>query len=130
MDPKELERAGLSPEQIQSVLGLMEKEQRDLNQRLERAQNQLADQQKRAAALREIRKFSPRDPEIALNLVDLGRVQMDEGGRLSGLDEQVQALRAQSGFLFQSPSPQGGGYAPQNRPDPTQNFDMNQFLRR
>lgn len=62
--------------------------------------------------------------------MDLGRVQMDEGGRLSGLDEQVQALRAQSGFLFQSPSPQGGGYAPQNRPDPTQNFDMNQFLRR
>ena len=120
MDPKELERAGLSPEQIQSVLGLMEKEQRELSQRLEQAQNQLADQQKRAAAL----------PEIALNLVDLGRVQMDEGGRLSGLDEQVQALRAQSGFLFQSPSPQGGGCAPQNRPDPTQNFDMNQFLRR
>ena len=109
MDPKELERAGLSPEQIQSVLGLMEKEQRELSQRLEQAQNQLADQQKRAAALREIQKFSPRDPEIALNLVDLGRVQMDEGGRLSGLDEQVQALRAQSGFLFQSPSPQGGG---------------------
>lgn len=130
MDLKELEEAGLTPGQIETVLRLSRQERQTDQERITQAEGALENQKKRAAVLREIRKYSPRDAEIACDLVDMSRIQMDENGNPEGLEEQMEALRARGGFLFFQPSDQGGIFAPQGAPVTLNPFDMNEFLRR
>lgn len=72
-------------------------------------------------------EYKPRDPALMLRLLDADKITLETDGRVSGLKEQVDTLKASSGYLFaDSPDPQGG------KPDPAPAggaFDLNAFLR-
>lgn len=68
-----------------------------------------------------------RDAGMFARLLDDSKITMDKDGKLTGLDEQVIALKESSGYLFtDTPADKGGNPGAGNTGD---NFDMNAFLR-
>lgn len=98
----------------------------DLAARLAAAQAQLALRDKRDAVLTALGAYKPRDARLLLRLIDLELISVGDG-KISGLEEQVRALREAAPYLFlDSPDPVGGTAASGLSPA---DFDMNAFLR-
>lgn len=50
-----------------------------------------------------------RNPEMLRRALDLSKVTLQEDGTLSGLSEQLEALKQSDGYLFGDDAPAGGG---------------------
>lgn len=57
-----------------------------------------------------VRKAGARDPEVVFRLLDHSRIREEEDGSLSGLTEQLETLRKESGYLFAREHPPRGGW--------------------
>lgn len=139
MTREELTALGLSDEQAQTVTaefdrlsGLLaaakqtEVENTELAAQVAALQAQIELRDKREAVLTALPEYKPRDAQIILRLIDLDKITLEEG-RISGLAEQLQALKSAAPYLFtDAPDPVGGTAASGLRPD---HFDMNTFLR-
>lgn len=79
--------------------------------------------------LGELAYYKPKDAKMLLKLLDRNKIVFaDDGSITSGLKEQVEPMKENSGFLFSdSPDPNGGNPNPGNGGGGT--FDMNAFLR-
>ncbi|MBQ8159755.1 MAG: phage scaffolding protein [Clostridia bacterium] len=86
--------------------GSIEALQKAVQEGEERMAAMVRDQQIRDA----IRKSGARDSDLIFRLIDLSALQMD-GGKLKGIQEQLDALRKSSPYLFGRDHPQRGGYA-------------------
>ena len=54
-------------------------------------------------------KANARDPKVVERLLDASKIGEDDKGNLTGLDEQVKALKESSGYLFaEDPGSRGG----------------------
>jgi len=103
-----------------------EVENAELTAKLAAMEAELSLRDKRDAVLSELPSFHPRDARILMRLIDLEKIGIGEGG-ITGLQEQVQELKACAPYLFlDSPDPVGGTAA--HGMNPT-HFDMNTFLR-
>lgn len=60
------------------------------------------------------------DTDIVAGRIDKSKLILGEDGKITGLDEQVKALKESKGFLFKQGSP-GGGYQPKGGGDPQRN---------
>ena len=58
-----------------------------------------------------VRKAGARDPEVVFRLLDQGRISVAEDGTVTGLTEQLEALKKESGYLFQREHAPRGGWA-------------------
>ncbi len=85
------------------------------------------------AVRREIEKHHPRDTDIVFRLVDQQKVTRQEDGTYSGIQEQIEALKKDQGYLFgRTYSHKGGfpeGTAPENPLKAGSNLDVNQVIR-
>ena len=77
-------------------------------------------------------KANAKDPAVIERLLDQAQIGEDEKGELTGVEEQLKALRESAGYLFnEEPKPKGGwGGAktqPQGSGDP--NADVNAAIR-
>ncbi|MBP3486518.1 MAG: phage scaffolding protein [Oscillospiraceae bacterium] len=139
MTRDELLALGLTDEQAGAVLaaftGLQaqidaakqtEVENASLTARIAALEEEIQLRDKRDAVLMELPAHQPRDVQIILRLIDLSRIGMEEG-KITGLNEQLHALRAAAPYLFAgAPDPVGGTAASGMHPT---DFDMNTFLR-
>lgn len=59
------------------------------------------------------------DADIVAGLIDKSKIILGEDGKITGLEEQVKALKESKGFLFKQDQP--GGYAPKGGGNPQKN---------
>lgn len=59
------------------------------------------------------------DADIVAGLIDKSKIILGEDGKITGLEEQVKALKESKGFLFKQDQP--GGYAPKGGGNPQRN---------
>ena len=117
MTREELLALGLTEDQAGAVL----EDAKQTEVEIERLNAQLEERDRRDAALALLPQYQPKDAQLVLKLIDLGRIE--EGG----LQEQVQALKKRAPYLFtDEPDPAGGAAASGMNPI---EFDMNAFLR-
>jgi len=117
MTREELLALGLTEDQAGAVL----EDAKQTEVEIERLNAQLEERDRRDAALALLPQYQPKDAQLVLKLIDLGRIE--EGG----LQEQVQALKKRAPYLFtDEPDPAGGTAASGMNPI---EFDMNAFLR-
>lgn len=72
-------------------------------------------------------EYKPRDAAIIMRLLDNDKIVKDDNGNYTGLKEQIDPLKANSGYLFCDAADDRGG-----NPDAGnagEGFDMNAFLR-
>ena len=100
---------------------------KDIKTRLEAAEAKVKAFQRTDAILNAVAAFKPKDPKMLVKLLDDEKITQAEDGTFSGINEQVEALKASSSYLFSdTPDPRGGN------PDSGNGggaFDMNAFLR-
>lgn len=100
---------------------------RDVQARLDAADAKVKAYQRNESILGALGAFKPRDAKMLAKLLDDEKITIADDGTISGLNEQVEALKASSAYLFaDSPDPRGGN------PNPGTGggaFDMNAFLR-
>lgn len=82
----------------------------------------------KANAIRDaLAEYKPRDAAVLARLLDNDKITIESDGKVTGLKEQVEPLKASSGYLFaDTPDPKGGN------PNPAPSgggIDMNAFLR-
>lgn len=82
----------------------------------------------KANAIRDaLAKHNVRDAGMFARLLDDAKITLGDDGSITGLDEQVKALRESSGYLFtDAPADKGGNPDAGNT---GKTFDMNAFLR-
>lgn len=82
----------------------------------------------KANAIRDaLAKHKPRDAAMLARLLDDAKIVHGDDGALQGLDEQVQALKQSSAYLFEDMPDKKGGSADAGSGGGS--FDMNAFLR-
>lgn len=91
---------------------------------------------KRSGKIREaLTKAKARDVAVVEKLLDASKIGEDDKGNLTGLDDQVKALKESSGYLFAEEGGErggwGGGKNPKEAPksEPGNNDAMNNALR-
>ncbi|MBR6029215.1 MAG: phage scaffolding protein [Clostridia bacterium] len=73
---------------------------------------------KRSGKIREaLTKARVRDASVVEKLLDASRIGEDDKGNLTGLDEQVKALKASSGYLFEEEKGGRAGFGGGKNPD-------------
>lgn len=98
-----------------------------LKAQLTQAQEALSSAQKTGKLRAALGEFKPRDAELLLRLIDQSKVTVTETGEMTGLKDQVEALRQTSGYLFaDTPTDKGGAPAGGSGGG---DFNMNDFLR-
>ena len=121
----EAEKAGKTlrklEEQVKALTGTLEERTRDLQaaqeykDQAEKLTAQLADRDKAVERIRKesrisgrLRGIGARNPDVLLRMLDLDQIT-EEQGKLAGLEEQIQALKASDPYLFaDSTAPKGG----------------------
>lgn len=90
---------------------------RQLHEQIDRLTQEVArrdaqiEQVKKSTRVRELlREGGARNPDVLLRMIDLGRVAEDKG-KVTGLEEQLTALRESDPYLFVGPPPRGGADA-------------------
>lgn len=91
---------------------------------------------KRSGKIREaLQKANVRDASVVEKLLDSAKIGEDDKGNLTGLDDQIKALKESSSYLFQEDGGNRGGWGGGNNPDRApeaktgSNEAMNNFLR-
>lgn len=100
---------------------------RELRNALDAANAKIAASQKAGTIRDALAAYKPRDAAMLMRLLDLDRITIDEKGEIAGLKEQVDPLKAASGYLFSDTPDENGGTPPASGGKDT--FDMNAFLR-
>lgn len=99
----------------------------DLKRQLDAAQAKIKASAKANAIRDALAKHKPRDAAMLARLLDDDKIIHGDDGSISGLDEQVEALKQSSSYLFaDAPSDKGGNTGAGGGGE---NFDMNAFLR-
>lgn len=100
---------------------------KDMKTRLEAAEAKVKAFQRSTAIHDGLAQYKPRDAKMLAKLLDDSKINIADDGTISGLAEQVEALKQSSGYLFaDTPSEKGGS------PDSGKGgeaFNMNAFLR-
>ena len=100
---------------------------RDVQARLDAANAKVKSYQRNESILGALGAFKPKDAKMLVKLLDDEKITIADDGTISGLNEQVEALKASSAYLFSdSPDTRGGNPNPGNGGGA---FDMNAFLR-
>ena len=100
---------------------------KDVQARLDAADAKVKAYQRNESILGALGAFKPRDAKMLAKLLDNEKITIADDGTITGLNEQVEALKASSAYLFSdSPDPRGGNPNPGNGGAA---FDMNAFLR-
>ena len=73
------------------------------------------------------KEYKPKDVSLLMRLIDHEKVTINEDGTHTGLKEQVDPLKTDSGYLFSDAPDSSGGNPGSGNPGAT--FDMNAFLR-
>ena len=55
-----------------------------------------------------VRASKPKDLDIVFGLLDRSKISKGDSGKLTGIDEQITALKESKGFLFESDKPDQG----------------------
>lgn len=91
---------------------------------------------KRSGKIREaLVKANVRDASVVEKLLDGGKIGEDDKGNLTGLDDQIKALKESSGYLFAEEPANRGGWSGGKNPkeaskaEPGNNDAMNNALR-
>lgn len=98
----------------------------ELRRQLGEAQARL-DANANANAVRDaLTQYNPKDAAVIMRLLDMDKITLTDGA-LTGLKEQMDPMKENSGFLFtDTPDPNGGNPNPGNGGG---EFNMNAFLR-
>lgn len=100
---------------------------REVQAQLDAANTKVKAYRRTESILDALNVFKPRDAKMLVKLLDDEKIAIADDGTISGLNEQVEALKASSAYLFaDSPDPRGGNPNPGNGGGA---FDMNAFLR-
>lgn len=99
----------------------------DLRRQLDAAQARIKASSKANAIRDALVKHKPRDAAMLMRLLDDEKINHAEDGTLTGLDEQVEALKNSSSYLFDGMADDKGGSAGAGNGGGA--FDMNAFLR-
>lgn len=100
---------------------------KDVQTRLDAANAKVKAYQRSESILGALNAFKPRDAKMLAKLLDDEKITIADDGTISGLNEQVEALKASSAYLFaDTPDPKGGN---PNAGSGGGAFDMNAFLR-
>lgn len=82
----------------------------------------------KANAIRDaLAEYKPRDASMLARLLDTDKITIESDGKVTGLKEQVEPLKANSGYLFADTPDSTGGSPSGGNSGGT--FDMNAFLR-
>lgn len=100
---------------------------KDMKARLDAAEAKVKAFQRSSAIHDGLAQYKPRDAKMLAKLLDDSKITIADDGTISGLQEQVEALKESSAYLFaDTPDPRGGN------PDAGsggKEFNMNAFLR-
>ena len=100
---------------------------KDMKARLDAAEAKVKAFQRSSAIHDGLAQYKPRDAKMLAKLLDDSKITIADDGTISGLQEQVEALKDSSAYLFaDTPDPRGGN------PDAGsggKEFNMNAFLR-
>lgn len=118
---------GLTDEEATAILNEIKSENEQLTTQVNELKQQLSDKEAEITATKESNaKYeadlselktttaiklalsgSAQDVDIAAGLIDRDKLKLAEDGSLTGLDEQIQALKESKGFLFKPEQQQG-----------------------
>ena len=79
--------------------------QRRINEATQQAQNEVRIQY---AGLDALRNANAVDPDLVFTLIDKSKLKFDDSGKLTGIDEQITALKTSKPNLFPDSSNKGG----------------------
>ena len=79
--------------------------QRRINEATQKAQNEVRIQY---AGLDALRNANAVDPDLVFTLIDKSKLKFDDSGKLTGIDEQITALKTSKPNLFPDGSNKGG----------------------
>lgn len=79
--------------------------QRRINEATQQAQNEVRIQY---AGLDALRNANAVDPDLVFTLIDKSKLKFDDSGKLTGIDEQITALKTSKPSLFPDSSNKGG----------------------
>ena len=79
--------------------------QRRINEATQQAQNEVRIQY---AGLDALRNANAVDPDLVFTLIDKSKLKFDDSGKLTGIDEQITALKASKPNLFPDGGTKGG----------------------
>ena len=100
---------------------------KDFKAKLEAADAKIKAFEKSTAVRGVVAKHNPRDTDLVLRLLDDSKIIRAEDGTITGVDEQIKALKENNGYLFtDTPADKGGN---PNAGTSGGTFDMNAFLR-
>lgn len=100
---------------------------KDLKAKLDAADAKIKTMQRASAIHDNLAQYKPKDAKMLAKLLDDSKITVGDDGTISGLQEQVDALKESSGYLFtDTPDDKGGNPNPGKGND---TFDMNAFLR-
>lgn len=100
---------------------------KDLKAKLDAADAKIKTMQRASAIHDSLVQYKPKDAKMLAKLLDDSKITVGDDGTISGLQEQVDALKESSGYLFtDTPDDKGGNPNPGKGND---TFDMNAFLR-
>lgn len=100
---------------------------KDLKTKLDAAEARYKAATKASAIRDALAQYKPKDAAMLARLLDDSKITVADDGTITGLQEQVDPLKANSAYLFaDTPDPQGGN---PNSGTGGGTFDMNAFLR-
>ena len=100
---------------------------KDYKAKLDAADAKIKAFEKSTAVRSALSKHNPKDADLLMKLLDDSKIVRADDGTLTGVDEQIAALKESSGYLFtDTPADKGGNPGAGN---PGGTFDMNAFLR-
>ena len=80
----------------------------EINRRIEEATKNARDEVRlQFAGLEMLRQANAVDPDLVFTLIDKSKLKLDDGGKLTGMDEQINALKTSKPNLF--PTTNNGG---------------------
>lgn len=100
---------------------------KDYKAKLDAADAKIKAFEKSSAVRAVAAKHNPRNLDLLMKLLDDSKIVRAEDGTVTGVDEQITALKESSGYLFTDTPAERGGNAGSNESGAT--FDMNAFLR-
>lgn len=100
---------------------------KDLKAKLDAAEAKIKAGAKANAIRDALAEYKPKDAAMLMRLLDMDKITHSDDGVISGLKEQVDPLKQNSGYLF-SDAPDSSGGSPDSG-SAGKTFDMNAFLR-
>lgn len=100
---------------------------KDLKAKLDAAEAKIKAGNKANAIRDSLSAYNPKDASVIMKLLDMDKINHAEDGSITGLQEQIEPLKQNSGFLFSDTPDSHGGSA--NSGTAGKTFDMNAFLR-